>query len=268
MKAFSFPALLVLPVAFFVSSSNPATAQKQSYLTRANASASSGGVNTAPNEWTWTAGSTAVNQKGIFGTMVTPAATNAPGGTDGAATWTDSSGNLWLFGGTGNILWRYAPSTNEWTWMTGDNGGTTSGTVVFQSAGGVYGTLGVPSPNNTPGSRQGAVSWADRDGNFWLFGGFGNIGTAAGYLNDLWEYSPTTNEWVWVSGSNAFSCSGGIGHAEFPPCMERWVLPRWTTLRADGWAHRVSWMPMGTCGSSAGWETTQRRLYLWPVLGS
>ena len=47
----------------------------------------------------------------------------------GASSWTDSSGNLWLFGGYGvdanglesglNDLWEFNPSTNEWAWMGG-----------------------------------------------------------------------------------------------------------------------------------------------------
>ena len=37
----------------------------------------------------------------------------------------------------------------------------------------------------------------------WLFGGRGpDSGGATGYLNDLWRYSPSSSEWVWVKGSN------------------------------------------------------------------
>jgi hypothetical protein len=57
----------------------------------------------------------------------------------------------------------------------------------------VYGTLGTPASGNLPGSRDSAVSWTDKSGNCWLFGGagidaMGNFGT----LNDLWEYQPTS----------------------------------------------------------------------------
>jgi hypothetical protein len=58
-------------------------------------------------------------QSGVYGTLETPASGNIPGGRASAASWTDSSGNLWLFGGRGfdvngnygelNDLWVYQP---------------------------------------------------------------------------------------------------------------------------------------------------------------
>lgn len=105
-------------------------------------------------------------------------------------TWTDSSGNLWLFGGFGadstgfqgffNDLWKY--SNGQWTWMSG------SGLVGHA---GTYGTKGTPSPGNLVGGRQGPVAWIDAQGNLWLFGGDGlDSGGATGLLNDLWKYEP------------------------------------------------------------------------------
>jgi hypothetical protein len=76
------------------------------------------------------------------------------------------------------ILPAYSQSF-EWTWVSGDN-------VAQQPA--VYGTKGVPSVNNKPGSRNGAVSWRDANGNLWLFGGSGfttSASSASGQLNDL-----------------------------------------------------------------------------------
>ena len=66
---------------------------------------SSGGGNTPPstpstaNEWTWMSGSNTPNQPGVYGTQGVASEANTPGGRTGAASWTDSSGNLWLFGG-------------------------------------------------------------------------------------------------------------------------------------------------------------------------
>jgi hypothetical protein len=54
-----------------------------------------------------------------------------------------------------------------------------------------------------PGGRQYAVSWIDGNGDFWLFGGAGSYD-----LNDLWEFSPTTSLWTWVSGSSSASQPG------------------------------------------------------------
>src|ERR1039457_6352048 len=64
-----------------------------------------------------------------WGTQGTPAPDNVPAPRVGAVTWTDSTGNFWLFGGSGNDsagaggwlneLWKY--SGGEWTWMSGSN---------------------------------------------------------------------------------------------------------------------------------------------------
>ena len=75
------------------------------------------------------------------------------------------------------------------------------------SANGEYGTLGTPAAGNIPGGRENAVSWIDGKGNFWLFGGLGFDGAGTyGYLNDLWEFYPSTNEWAWMGGSSTMTC--------------------------------------------------------------
>jgi hypothetical protein len=106
-------------------------------------------------------------------------------------SWTDSSGNLWLFGGCGygsdrvspgqlNDLWKY--NGTNWTWVSGAD-------TVNQR--GVYGGLGVADPGNKPGGRYGAISWTDSSGPLWLFGGWGYDSAGdEGQLNDLWKYEP------------------------------------------------------------------------------
>ena len=163
------------------------------------------------NQWTWQGGS-AVNpatcsyannycaQPGVYGTQGTPAADNIPSSRDAAATAVDSQGNFWLFGGSSlNDLWRFDFSLQQWVWLNGSNTGT---------APAVWGQLGVPAAANIPSARHNAVSWIDSSGNFWLFGGEG-LDSAGNYglLNDLWKYNPSTNQWVWMAGSNLFTCS-------------------------------------------------------------
>ena len=183
----------------------------------------------ANGEWTWMGGSsTAPNyggQPGVYGTLGTAASTNIPGGRYGAVTWTDASGNFWLFGGNGydstgtngylNDLWKYMPGTNgnagNWTWMGGSN---TIGSNGGQP--GVYGILGTTAATNVPGARFSPVSWVDASGNLWLFGGQGYDWTGAeGYLNDLWKYTPNvagdTGEWTWMGGSNTVPPSPTFG---------------------------------------------------------
>jgi hypothetical protein len=91
-----------------------------------------------------------------------------------------------------NDLWKYNISSNEWTWVGGDTIGDTRG---------IYGSLGVSSPLNKPGGRRVSISFTDKAGNLWLFGGNGRAGGSSSgtYLNDLWKYtlipSCTTNIW-------------------------------------------------------------------------
>jgi N-acetylneuraminic acid mutarotase len=127
----------------------------------------------------------------VYGTLGTPALGQLPGAREAAISWIDSVGDLWLYGGDGygstgtvgnlNDLWRYTPSTAEWTWVSG-------GDTV--NAHGVYATQGTGSPASVPGGRNSSSSWIDTSGNLWLFGGVGYDSTGnLGYLNDLWQYN-------------------------------------------------------------------------------
>ena len=68
--------------------------------------------------WTWVSGSNVEDQAGVYGSKGTAASGNNPGGRFASASWTDSDGNLWLFGGFGidsggdvpeylNDLWKF-----------------------------------------------------------------------------------------------------------------------------------------------------------------
>jgi len=140
-------------------------------------------------EWAWMAGSDVAYQPGIYGSQDTSNSANIPGARSSSISWTDTLGNLWLFGGRGhdknrlegwlNDLWRYSSLTGEWTWMAGSD-------VIDQA--GIYGTQGTGSKTNIPGARYRSISWTDASGNFWLFGGFGqDKNGASGWLNDLWK---------------------------------------------------------------------------------
>ena len=141
-------------------------------------------------QWTWMGGSNLVNGPPVYGTQGTAAANNMPGARLLGITWTDASGNAWLFGGSGfnapsnigelNDLWKY--SAGQWTWVSGSNG------INQSSAYGIEGTL---APGSTPGGRFSLSGWVDANGNLWLFGGGLRQGSGApGNLNDLWMYMP------------------------------------------------------------------------------
>jgi N-acetylneuraminic acid mutarotase len=165
--------------------------------------------------WTWMGGSSSINPFGVYGAQGVAASTNVPGGREAALSWTDTAGNVWLFGGSGlgtsgsggdlNDLWKYAPATGQWTWV--------AGSAVINAIG-MYGVRGVPDSVSAPGAREASVTWTDSSGNLWLFGGtgFDSTGTA-GSLNDLWEFNPSTNQWTWVSGAGTTNVSGQYGIA-------------------------------------------------------
>jgi hypothetical protein len=164
--------------------------------------------NTGTGAWTWVAGSNGLNQAGNYGTLGTPAPTNAPGGRETAAAWIDKSSNLWLFGGFDldskgnpaalNDLWEF--KAGQWTWVSGAN-------VANQT--GVYGVQGVGAATNVPGARWSSAAWSDQKGNLWLFGGQGYDSSGNGSLGDLWEY--TGGQWIWVKGPASVDQAGVYG---------------------------------------------------------
>jgi hypothetical protein len=215
----------------------------------------------ATDEWTWVSGSKTVtcgtnaydcNQPGVYGTLGMLAAENTPGGRTGASGWTDNQGNLWLFGGEFvnalngqrdylNDLWVFNRATGEWTWMGGSSSVPVSSSETGQP--GVYGTLGQPGSGNVPGGRSGAASWADKDGNLWLFGGFGADGIGnLSFLNELWEFNSASKEWAWIGGSNAagndFDTLGNYGTLGFAgtgsPGGRTWSVA-WTDANGNFW---------------------------------
>jgi hypothetical protein len=191
----------------------------------------------AGGQWTWMGGSSVANQSGTYGTKGIPAAGNVPGCRFSSASWRDAAGNFWLFGGYGynsgavllNDLWEYIPSTGEWTWMGGSSLANQSGT---------YGTKGTPAASNVPGARYVAVTWTDTSGNLWLFGGDNSL-TTSGALNDLWEYSTSTGEWTWMSGSSLANQPGTYGTRGIPAAGNvpgaRYLSVSWTDTFGNFW---------------------------------
>jgi N-acetylneuraminic acid mutarotase len=164
-------------------------------------------------EWAWISGSNAGGQVGTYGTKGTADAANIPGARFSAVSWIDAQGLLWLFGGYGwdidsghvslNDLWKYDPTTQQWTWVSGYGYGNGVAT---------YGTLGTSATSNIPGAREDAASWLDSSGHLWLFGGYGYDSAGdKGWLNDLWEFDPDSSAWTWISGSDTGGQKGAYG---------------------------------------------------------
>jgi hypothetical protein len=130
-------------------------------------------------------GSNQTNQNGIYGIKGEPSPSNTPGARNNLGSWVDNEGSFWIFGGYGytsnesntilsnciniasserylNDVWRY---DGNWTWISGSNTGNQNGN---------YGTKGVSSSSNFPGSRYNPVICPDNDVNIWMFGGGSN----------------------------------------------------------------------------------------------
>jgi len=204
------------------------------------------------HEWAWMGGSSAATNSGldgisgIYGTIGQANSTSYPGSRTHAAGWTDTSGNLWLFGGSGfdaagtngelNDLWKYDPIANQWTWVSGSS--TVPGTFLGQF--GVFGTRGTPAPGNAPAGRQIGAAWTDKAGNFWLFGGWGSEFNGTGqFLSDLWEFNPATKEWTWMAGNPIVGGYGSYGTLGAPSTANypggRVYSTSWTDADGNLW---------------------------------
>ncbi len=156
----------------------------------------------ATGKWRWLKGSKKTDDAGALGTQGIAAPGNVPSARSQSVSW--SMGNkLYLFSGDNalNDLWEYDLASGNWRWLKGSSSWSTSM--------GTYGTQGTATATTTPGKRSNALGWASK-GKLYLFGGKGYATSTSqeGYLNDIWEYDPTTGNWRWIKGSNAIYPSG------------------------------------------------------------
>ena len=171
------------------------------------------------NMWTWMHGDSSGTSFGSYGVRGVPSPLNLPPSrSECTSNWTDNAGNLWMSGGFMwnnyhlNDLWKYDPITNEWTWMHGDS-------VVNTPPS--YGTIGISDPANNPGARYSHSRWKDKNGNFWIFGGYD---TSLSSFSDMWKYDLMTNEWTWMNGASGYDSPGIYGtkcvssSTSFPRC--------------------------------------------------
>jgi Chitobiase/beta-hexosaminidase C-terminal domain/Fn3 associated/Galactose oxidase, central domain len=228
------------------------------------------------HEWAWMNGSDDPSQEdGVYGTLLQPADGNTPGGRSSAAYWTDTSGNFWLFGGNAvdsagntsylNDLWEFNPNTNQWAWIAGSNTITQKDPEGGLIVPGVYGTEGTAAKGNTPGGRMESVSWIDKSGKLWLFGGWGFDSEGNdGELNDLWVFDPSNDEWTWMGGSDVIPTNGtgveGVYGTEGTPSTSN--IPS-STFDALSWADGSGnfWLYGGWGVSQSGGQGTLNDLW-------
>ena len=165
--------------------------------------------------WRWISGSNSAGQMGIYGSKGAFSPSNIPGARMGASIC-GKDGKIWLFGGEGygnssggllNDLWELDTSSMQWRWLAG-KGETNSP--------GIYGSRGIPSPDNNPGARSG-FNYGFSAGKLWVANGRGIAETASvGKLNDLWTFSFSTSEWTWINGSKTINTPGQFTSTMIP----------------------------------------------------
>ena len=191
------------------------------------------------NMWTWVNGPSSFNNPAVYGIKGIPSPANNPGPKEyGALTWVDKQGDLWVFGGLETIgaptsycdLWKYNIASNMWTWMNGPG---------ISNPPNSYGTKGIAAASNyPPGRTEGNACWVDNNGNLWLFGG--QTSANVGYLNDLWKYDISTNDWTWIRGSNIPNFIGnygttGVASATNDPPAAAQTYSKWKDLNGNFW---------------------------------
>lgn len=176
------------------------------------------------DQWTWVNGSSSIGAQRATGARGVPAPGNTPGARYDGASWIDTAGNFWLYGGSffyqapppsGSAtwtvvsrlysdLWRYTPSTNLWTWMGGDT------TSVYPFPHSSFGAKGQPDTASKPGLVSFPTFWTGDDGQFWLLGGTKRrTPDSIDYLPVLWKYDPGDGRWAWMSGDSVLRQSYG-----------------------------------------------------------
>ena len=201
-------------------------------------------LTTRPLSWAYMGGDESWRRYGYFGTQGVRSVQNWPSGRVGAAYWTDSQGNLWMFGGAFelannthelNDLWRFEPPSTMyplgvWTWMAGQSDQNPDQTNILNTAVGVF------SANNHPGGRDSVAFWVTHNPDIlWVFGGT----TGNQYIQDLWAYSISTGTWACMGGCNwstditNYGTEGIRDTSNWPPA--RFGAACWTDSQGDLW---------------------------------
>lgn len=186
--------------------------------------------------WTWISGSSSANSPGNYGILGQWNATNEPPSRHQATGCIDPTArliylfggrhypNIGLYGNPRNDVWVFNMTRRQWAWVQGSSS-------INQA--GQYGSQGVPSGNNTPGSRAAARECflVPSEQSLYIFGGSGFDDSGSfGYLDDVWRLSLSDYTWTWVSGSNATNVVANYNASNGP------LSPGGRDLTSAGWS--------------------------------
>src|SRR6516165_1482497 len=184
------------------------------------------------------------------GDVITNFYPGVPGARWGSVTWTDGSGNMYLFGGQGNAaapysgllndLWQFKPDHYDVSGPNYIGSDTFLGTWTNVSGYATANVAGVYSGTALPGGRWGAAYCTDSSGTLWMFGGQGYDSTGSvTLLNDLWKYSGGVWTFVGPTGSDigqnngVYGTLGTAGVGNYPGGRQTAVL--WADNNGNLW---------------------------------
>ncbi|MBK8845264.1 MAG: hypothetical protein IPO27_01410 [Bacteroidetes bacterium] len=136
--------------------------------------------------WTWMAGSSLGNATASYGIKGVASPTNAPAGRAVYTPFKDVNGNFFVFGGFNNVaysplndVWKYDPTTNLWTWVSGVAGPNQTSNFT---------TTCSPDTIQYPWGRiENRATWAF--GNHFI--NFGGMDIQHGFFSDVWSFDAT-----------------------------------------------------------------------------
>lgn len=131
-------------------------------------------------------------------------------------------------------MWKYDIKSKLWTWV--------AGSIEWDYP--RYINQGVQNADARPGAREGASSWVDKDGKFWMFGGYGfdyEYASSQSYFNDLWMFDPENLEWTWWGGRSERLFTSNYG-TQGVPASTNWPSGRsyaatWIDSNGDFWMY-------------------------------
>lgn len=165
-------------------------------------------------QWAWISGEDKPNVKTKHGKKGKEDAQIIPSPRMKTAVWYDAAANkLWLYGGYGADttgargggladMWNYDIKKDVWTWISGTD-------ALYSDS--EYGIIDRETEISHPGYRYGAITWQDRSGNFWLYGGQNRLSGNSISINPfLWRFNMKSQRWAnMTSPVTANITSGG-----------------------------------------------------------
>lgn len=207
------------------------------------------------SNWTWVSGP---QGSGVAN------ASGRPNARSGATLTADSSGNLWLYGGSASTSNTYYCDLWKFDGANWSNPSSRS-SANLTTCTGTTGSSGVFGSGYYPGRRANAASWVDAQNRLWLFGGgttindyFNGISSTTS-LNDLWEFDPSSGNWAYISGQ--VNNNGTDGTYSTPP------YPPGVTAMAYATDNAGNFYFYGGIGTNGGYNT-QNLGSLWKHSGS